>query len=295
MKLLIFCFLLCCYCLFGKLQTNSVDNDSSKVTSLDTVMYHGIHYNKHYWKAISLSGDSNLRTALGEYKLALKENTTDSYIYANKGQCELKLADTLSAMTDFNSSLSIDDGNLVALFAKEKLAYEANDLRAAINITTILIKKYPSMSSAYFQRALYRSYLNELFGAIEDYEVVLKQHPENTDVLYNMSNIKCQLKDYSGSLKLINKYIQLVPKDALGYGVRALTKIKLGNHVGGILDLDRGIALDDTSKSTISMLQSRGLAKIQIKNYSGAMKDLTAAIVKCDKPEADLYSARGSI
>lgn len=279
----------------GFSQTKNKKIKFEEVSSQDTILYPGIHYNKHYWKAINLVQVNENRNALKEFELAITENRTEAYIYANKGVCELELADTTAGMSDINLALTLEPGNLAASFAKQKLAYEANDLKGAIVIITSLINIHPKMISLYSQRGEWEYDIGKLENAILDYEYILNHDPINQNALFNLAKIKHGYKKYFVSLKYITRYIHLNPNDANGYNGRALTRIMVKDKKGAILDYNRGISLNDTTSLTISMLHNRAVAKIELKMYQSAMKDLNMAIKRSGLPEAGIYSARGSL
>lgn len=64
----------------GFSQTKNKKIKFEEVSSQDTILYPGIHYNKHYWKAINLVQVNENRNALKEFELAITENRTEAYM-----------------------------------------------------------------------------------------------------------------------------------------------------------------------------------------------------------------------
>jgi tetratricopeptide (TPR) repeat protein len=83
-----------------------------------------------------------------------------------------------------------------------------------------------------------------------------------------------------GAVEAFTKAIELDPKNARAYGLRAIAYYEQGNYQQAIKDCDRAIALDPKKDFNFSggLYCCRGLAYEKLGNYRHAIKDYDRAI-----------------
>lgn len=79
---------------------------------------------------------------------------------------------------------------------------------------------------AYNNRGLARKGLNDLAGAVADYEQALKINPNYMYAYYNRGNVREELGDFDGAVADYTKVIEMDPDYAKAYGNRGLAYYK---------------------------------------------------------------------
>jgi tetratricopeptide (TPR) repeat protein len=170
------------------------------------------------------------------------------------------------------------------LFAQQKFREAADAFGEAILAD-------PDNSEAWRQRARCRTRLDDLKGALTDYDKSIDIDPRNASAWSSRSMIKHRLKDREGALVDVEKAIAISPNYAGAYTNRGLLRADAGDTKGAIEDYDRAIALDPKQSAPFN---NRGLAKEKLNNLEGALVDYTRA-VEIDPKNADAFSSRAFV
>ena len=173
-------------------------------------------------------------------------------------------------------------------------------LNSAIKFFTAAISIDPSLTHAYFERALCFQRLSEYKKAIADFQKVLLKDPDNFDALRFLSF--CQVEDpnsymnrsiLTDAMETLNRLIRLKPNDHSLYSQRSSIKMRLQDNRGAILDLNQAIALLPDHYYYFSQ---RASCWYRLKNFCKSIQDYTKAIElsKDDYPlnRANLYDSR---
>ncbi|MDE6634738.1 MAG: tetratricopeptide repeat protein, partial [Bacteroidaceae bacterium] len=88
----------------------------------------------------------------------------------------------------------------------------------------------------HFNRGLLRAQVGDDNRAIEDFNFVLEQEPDNTIALYNRALLLSQTGDYRGAIRDISAVIQEYPEFWAGYRTRAQIRRKIGDVYGAERD-----------------------------------------------------------
>ncbi len=102
----------------------------------------------------------------------------------------------------------------------------------ALGLIDEYLRNNPNDAAALAERGYCRHNLGQLDGAVADYKRALELAGPDFDVMYpiNMLGlILCQRKDFPQALELLNKYIQLRPRDGDLYSIRAIVFEQAGN------------------------------------------------------------------
>jgi len=100
------------------------------------------------------------------------------------------------------------------------------------------------------------------------------QTASGLDYLFALSNIMLDEGENEDALAVLNKIIEVNPRVGFTYGLRANAEFNLGNYKEAIVDCDRAIAI----VPHVAYFARRGMARIALKDYRGAIDDFDAAI-----------------
>jgi len=101
------------------------------------------------------------------------------------------------------------------------------DLTGAIEDFGKVISLDSNMTEAYFMRGQCRAKLDDLDGALLDWNTVLDQNPKHYAAINSTASVKFQLEDFEDAL---NYYSFLIENDQFlpdSYFVRAICRLKL--------------------------------------------------------------------
>jgi Tfp pilus assembly protein PilF len=165
----------------------------------------------------------------------------------------------------------------------------------AVKEFTTAIKLNPKYEMAYFMRAITYEQLREYKSALSDYDRTVEIDPKDADNYYVRAVLKIDspnIRDYKGALVDLDRAIALNPKYAKAYNQRAaLKETHLNDKKGAMADYDKAIALNP--KYAFAYLL-RGSLKKSIEDYRGSEADLTQAI-KIDPKYASAYFNRAGV
>jgi len=99
-------------------------------------------------------------------------------------------------------------------------------------------------------------------------------HKQTVEEYVQQASNKHNAGDHTGSISLLSKAIELNPKEAVLYDLRASEKVLLKDYTGAIQDLDKAIELDPKYTEAYFF---RGATKSYIKDGTGALIDLKKA------------------
>jgi tetratricopeptide (TPR) repeat protein/S1-C subfamily serine protease len=164
------------------------------------------------------------------------------------------------------------------------------DYKGAIDDYNLIIKDNPSYEIHYLNRAYIKLNMGDNQGAIADVDRAIKLNP-NRDWAYNRrAGIKQQLGDLKGGLEDMNIAIRLNPDEDKNYDWRADIKRDLKDYKGAIEDRDRAIKINP---SEYLYYYSRGENKNSLDDYRGAIADYNKSIQLFERQKTLIYSSRG--
>lgn len=229
---------------------------------------------------------------------------------------KVKTVSILVAFLIFCSLFSY--GQAGKLFRK---GLRADDIHESIAFFDKAIVENPKHLNAHFYRGLYKSELEDYFGAILDFTTVISIKPD-PDSFYNRANAKFSLGDFKGAhadyleainwdrsfyeayynlgitqlnlkkykaaLRSFNFLLANDPSDFMLYTHVGYTLLKLGYYKYAFLFYNTSIKLDNSSLS----YYNRGLAYLEINKFDEAKKDFQKAI-KLDHKNASAHYYHG--
>lgn len=137
------------------------------------------------------------------------------------------------------------------------------------------IEKYPDSSTAYFNRASGKDDMNDLQGALIDYNNAIELQHDYLRAYTNRAVVKCKLNDFAGALSDFNFVIKRTKNDIKAYYNRGLIFNTINRFSEAIPDFDRAIRLNPLYAEAYN---NRAVAYFNLMNYQQALNDWNKAI-----------------
>ena len=140
----------------------------------------------------------------------------------------------------------------------------------SINLFTDVIDKYPKAELAYGYRGSAREDLNDLPGAIRDYDEAIELNQKNEMSFNHRGNAKFKMGDLQGAIDDYNKSIAINPGYAEIFYNRGLINTRFNKYKEALEDLNNSIRLNPDFSSAWFI---RAFAREKLKDYKGAYDD----------------------
>lgn len=114
----------------------------------------------------------------------------------------------------------------------------------------------PTMSTAYYNRAISHTALDEFEKAFDDYGQAIDLEPDNRSAYINRGVLFQQISDHSGAIDDFNEAIRLEPDYAKGYYNRGVSYYWLKNYRLAIIDFKKTLELDPNYYGAAEYLKS---------------------------------------
>lgn len=158
---------------------------------------------------------------------------------------------------------------------------EKGEYELAIMNYTFYLNSDPDNSDVIFLRAMCKSKLNDLWGAIYDYNTLINNENKVTPKIFKYSTVYnnkayCYvgLGKYTEALPLVEKALLMDKSEAYIWDTGGEIYYNLGEYSKSISDMDKAISIKESANSYFI----RGLAKIKLNKKTEGCKDLTKAI-----------------
>jgi len=152
-------------------------------------------------------------------------------------------------------SAAADHAQAEILLDQAKALGYKNNRKAAIALLDRAIKLDPEFWLAYFNRALYRNFENDMKGSIADNTKVIEHDPPHAAyAAFNRAEDYFELRRNTEAIADFTRAIELQPANsksfaASAYEGRALCHISLGHKRDAQQDLSMSISLDPSTNS----------------------------------------------
>ena len=127
-------------------------------------------------------------------------------------------------------------------------------------------------------------------GAIADLSKAIELDPKLAPAYAVRAYAKCEKEDLAGALSDATTALKFDPENFIAYATRGRTKGKKEDYDGAIPDLSKAIDLDPTD---FSAYKNRGRCLREKGNHDGAIADYSKAI-ELNPKSAEAYFSRGS-
>ncbi|MDE0396639.1 MAG: tetratricopeptide repeat protein [Candidatus Poribacteria bacterium] len=253
--------------------------------------------------------------AIEDYNQVIKLNPDDASAYKERAEAKRKLPNHTGVIDDYNQAIKLNPKNAFTYKASADAKRESGDYTGAIEDYNQAIKLNSEDAEAYKNRGKAKVELGDDAEAIEDYSQALKLNPKDVFIYHDRANIKQKLGDYTGAIEDYNQIIKklkdgsftyqtytehglttttITPDDSYVYYVynsRGWAKREQGDHTGAMEDFTRAIELKPDNTYAYN---NRGWTKREQGDYTGAMEDFTRAI-KLKPDDAYGYNNRAGV
>jgi tetratricopeptide (TPR) repeat protein len=221
--------------------------------------------------------ESNLKRftqAMAWMDSAVKVAPQNPLYLINRSQVRSRASDNKGALADLQKALELDPENGLALHNLALLKQSGGDTEASEKLLSDAISKNERLPYPRAQRAYQRLEKNDLKGALEDYDEVIRLEPLDAENYVNRGIVKEKMRDLAGAASDFSKAIELDsknPKAWLGHGN---VQSKLSRWKEAITDYTAALHLQSDYKLA---LYNRGIARMNAGQRKEACEDFTAA------------------
>ncbi|MYB96913.1 tetratricopeptide repeat protein [Candidatus Poribacteria bacterium] len=209
------------------------------------------------------------KAAIEDYTQAITLDPEFFFAYNNRGNAKHALGRYKAAVEDYTQAIALNPEYVSAYDNRGNTKYALGRYKAAIEDYTQVITLDPEYISAYINRGHAKFRLAESAAArentgkaqrlyeaaIEDYTQAIKLNTAYIRAYQNRAHAQFRLgeskanqgaiaeaqQSYGAVIEDLTQVIQLAPKDARMYDRRGVTKIVLGDYEGAIADFDSAI------------------------------------------------------
>lgn len=181
-------------------------------------------------------------------KLALLSsiNKDASLVSDLKGLLALYRNDVGQAAAHFRTAIQLDPYNAMAWYNLGGTQRKNNLLDAAMESLNRAVRLQPTLTVAYFERALVYKELGELEAALGDYSsIIMLEGVAHLPSLLNRALTLKKLGKFTAALNDLDFLIQLAPTAATPYKVRGNIHLLSGAYNKAIWDFTKAIQQDD--------------------------------------------------
>lgn len=243
---------------------------------------------KYLKKAENISHEGNLQKLIsniesGSYQKKIEEQeklSTNEQPKGNTTDLKAQISQYLKAKNytgalDVANKLVVQENSWQAFGLRGYIQYLLQNYPECVADYTKSININPT-STSYFLRAMSKDKLQDLYGAINDYDKIIEFGipPDNNDmatIYNNKAYALVKLKKYNEALPFVTKAIELNQGHWYIWDTRGELYFQLGNYQKCIDDMTKAIELKPDQNS----YYFRGIAKIKLGNKSGGCQDLS--------------------
>jgi tetratricopeptide (TPR) repeat protein len=224
--------------------------------------------------------------ALADFNRAIKldSNLFEAYILRGIFK-EQQLKDVGGAMADYDRAIQLKPKRAQAYRLRAQLKEQQKDFQGALGDFGRAISNDPKDRQSYFSRGLLKfSALQDVTGAITDFDRAIELHPTEVSYFRARSYARETLKNYQGAIEDMDRALQLNPKLGKLYLQRGYLHQQLKNIPGALADYNQTIQLEPNNALAY---YNRGVLKVVfLKDKPGAIADYRKA--------ADLAQQQGN-
>lgn len=190
---------------------------------------------------------------------------------------------------DYNMAIKINANDWECYLGRGDAYYSSNYLSKAIDDYNTAIKLNPNNYKTYKSRgdAYYKS--QKYLSAIKDYDIFIAKLPNDYWVFYNRGKANIELGNLHEAVKDFDKSLLIYPHP-LVYKNRAECRFKLKDYLGAISDYEKAEE-NGNSRNSYNI----ALIKKQLKDYTGALKEINNHLANSFGCDAEFYYLKGAI
>lgn len=180
------------------------------------------------------------------------------------------------AIEDYDKALELLPRNRQLLFNKALAQTEVHDYAAAAETYGILLRHYPNFDNGYLGRARLSLACGDTVAAKADIDHALQLDPRDANAYIMRADIAINSEsDYEAALQDIDNAIRLMPTMAGLYINRAFLRYNLDSYTGAMEDYDYALTLEPLNKTA---LFNRGLLLAEVSANDRALDDFNRVL-----------------
>lgn len=231
---------------------------------------------QEYWK------NNQISTSLQYIKYSLEENPNNISAYELRGVVHLYgQREYAKAVEDFSKIILNQGDNKRALLYRGMAFYNINKNMEAMKDFTSSLTIDNNFTDAYFMRGILKSDLNDLYGALSDYDEIIKREFSVKHTIFKMSTVYnnkaftlVRLEKHKEALPLVEKALALDQSEGYIWDTRGEIFYKIGEFNKCISDMNKSLSINNKSQNSYLY---RGLANIKIGKKEDGCRDLSKA------------------
>eukprot|EP00163_Fabomonas_tropica_P016530 TRINITY_DN2960_c0_g2_i3.p1 TRINITY_DN2960_c0_g2~~TRINITY_DN2960_c0_g2_i3.p1 ORF type:complete len:3332 (+),score=486.18 TRINITY_DN2960_c0_g2_i3:638-9997(+) len=216
-----------------------------------------------------------LTEAAKAYSRAIHINPSHASAHANLGQAMQRLGKPMESWQHFTASLNIAPQNVSALEGRGRLAVQTHNLLGAYVDLTRAIPGSTAREQAEIlvNRGVVNEMMNHTKTAVEDLKRAIRMDKDCMPAHFNLGNLHLK----SGMWKLADKHysngLKIEPDDSALLINRGIARIHMEDYQGALQDLDKAISLKPT---VLAARVNRGYLLTLMNRLDDADEDMKA-------------------
>ncbi len=230
-----------------------------------------------------------IKKALADYSKIIKLTPKDPFKYYARGLAYLDMKNYVAAKDDFSSAIKLNDKYSGFYYNRALCSVELGQNKSALSdLKKVTDKSLKKQASFLKGRANYKLYnydtAEKIFGDL------LKQDPENEEVILYLARIRINEDMYDEAISLLSQVINKNPSNETALLLRAAAFKEISLFEQAIEDYTALIAL----KPQDIYYNRRGLIYEELEDWQNARKDYTASL-ELNPTWAISYNNRGYV
>jgi tetratricopeptide (TPR) repeat protein len=286
-----------------ELNSGTADNISAEAQTKPQ----GPSAESEYLKGLYAMQDEEFELAEAALSQAISFDGSYEGVYYYRGVCRLSLENYSGATEDFTESINsgymvhssyynrgisqimadeYEEGQKDVKFAAELDEDQAIKSRAENFLVEVEEAQNEARRMQYLSKAQLCSELNDMAGVCENLEAYLKESPEDIITRTALAQARFANEEYK---KALEQYVIILKTDKTAeneylYGITAL---QLSEFSLAEKALTRSIAIED---SCLNVYYYRGVCRLSLENYKGAVDDFTSSILSESMVQSSLFN-----
>lgn len=188
--------------------------------------YNPIDKNFLFYKAIAQIELKDYEGADSTFNTLLRQYPRYNDGFTARAQLELERNDTIKALEDLETALSISKAQIQPYLMKAQIYWNRKEWQNAGSAMDAAIRLRPELPDLYVNRAFIRYNSDDFFGAMSDYNYALELDPANTPAFFNRGLLRYEVKDLENAEQDMTQVIRLNPENVHAYFNRGLIRLE---------------------------------------------------------------------
>lgn len=211
--------------------------------------------------------------AVADFKVGLEYNPTDKFFLFYKGIAELTLQHLDDADATLSALLRMHPKFDEAITARARLRLQQADTLSALQDIESAISIAPAQPNPYLMRADVYARREQWQKALLDLDEAIRLVPENPELYLNRAYLRYRNDDFFGAMADYNYTLELDPHNDAALFNRALLRFEVRELRQSADDFSTVLSRDPDN---FHARYNRGLIYLQLKNYTAAQEDFKA-------------------